>query len=201
MTAVARSRPTRGRARQKTRRPRGRGRVPGGAGCPPEQPVYAETGEHREGGVGGYESELGPCYFEGKTRLIDRADQAQNSRRCKHDQRHVDRRPPVRFTPGSAMPRPILRGWLWASGRYRLLPMRITVLPGIWPPDVGGPATHAPELARFLTSRGHSVHVVTMASAPPTERPCRVTTIDRGRPFPFRYGELTVRATTAVRRV
>ena len=77
--------------------------------------------------------------------------------------------------------------------------MRITVLPGIWPPDVGGPATHAPELARFLIDRGHAVHVVTMASAPPTERPCPVTTIDRGRPFPVRYGELTLRAAGAAR--
>jgi glycosyltransferase involved in cell wall biosynthesis len=77
--------------------------------------------------------------------------------------------------------------------------MRITVLPGIWPPDVGGPATHAPELARFLSSRGHAVHVVTMASAPPTERPCPVTAIDRGRPFPIRYGELTLRAAGSAR--
>jgi glycosyltransferase involved in cell wall biosynthesis len=77
--------------------------------------------------------------------------------------------------------------------------MRITVLPGIWPPDVGGPATHGPELARHLVGRGHSVHVVTMASAPPTERPCPVTTVDRGRPFPVRYGELTMRATRAAR--
>ena len=77
--------------------------------------------------------------------------------------------------------------------------MRIAVLPGIWPPDVGGPATHGPELARFLIDRGHSVQVVTMASAPPTERPCPVTTVDRGRPFPIRYGELTVRAAAAAR--
>ena len=77
--------------------------------------------------------------------------------------------------------------------------MRITVLPGIWPPDVGGPATHGPEFARFLTGRGHAVQVVTMASAPPTERPCPVTTVDRGRPFPVRYGELTLRAAGAAR--
>ena len=77
--------------------------------------------------------------------------------------------------------------------------MRIAVLPGIWPPDVGGPATHGPELARFLVERGHSVHVVTMASAPPTDRPCPVTAVDRGRPFPVRYGELTVRAAGAAR--
>lgn len=77
--------------------------------------------------------------------------------------------------------------------------MRIAVLPGIWPPDVGGPATHGPELARYLVGRGHAVQVVTMASAPPTERPCPVRTVDRGRPFPVRYGELTVRAAGAAR--
>jgi glycosyltransferase involved in cell wall biosynthesis len=77
--------------------------------------------------------------------------------------------------------------------------MRIVVLPGIWPPDVGGPATHGPELARFLVGRGHSVQVVTMASAPPTELPCPVTTVDRKRPVPVRYGELTLRATRAAR--
>jgi glycosyltransferase involved in cell wall biosynthesis len=38
---------------------------------------------------------------------------------------------------------------------------------GIWPPDVGGPATHAPEVAAFLRGRGHAVEVVTTASAPP----------------------------------
>ena len=77
--------------------------------------------------------------------------------------------------------------------------MRIIVLPGIWPPDVGGPATHGPELARFLVGRGHDVRVVTMASAPVTERPCPVTTVDRSRPFPVRYGELTARAAAAAR--
>ena len=56
-----------------------------------------------------------------------------------------------------------------------------------------------PELARFLIGRGHAVQVVTMASAPPTERPCPVTTIDSGRPFPLRYGELTLRAAGAAR--
>ena len=35
--------------------------------------------------------------------------------------------------------------------------MRIAFLTGIWPPDVGGPATHGPEFARFLVARGHEV--------------------------------------------
>ena len=49
--------------------------------------------------------------------------------------------------------------------------MRILLLPGIWPPDVGGPATHGPDFARFLVERGHDVHVVTMADG--SRRSCR----------------------------
>ena len=45
--------------------------------------------------------------------------------------------------------------------------MKVLVVSGIWPPDVGGPASHAPELAGFLRSRGHCVEVVTTADAPP----------------------------------
>ncbi len=45
--------------------------------------------------------------------------------------------------------------------------MRVLIVSGIWPPDVGGPASHAPEVAAFLLGRGHSVEVVTTADAPP----------------------------------
>ena len=31
--------------------------------------------------------------------------------------------------------------------------MRVLVVSGIWPPDVGGPASHAPEVAAFLLAR------------------------------------------------
>src|SRR3954453_5309186 len=65
--------------------------------------------------------------------------------------------------------------------------MRILVLSGIWPPDVGGPATHAPDLAEFLVSRGHEVRVVTMADGEPAVRPCPVETVSRSRPFVVRY--------------
>jgi glycosyltransferase involved in cell wall biosynthesis len=77
--------------------------------------------------------------------------------------------------------------------------MRIVLLPGIWPPDIGGPATHGPELAAHLAGQGHVVQVVTMASAPPTERPCEVITVPRGQPFPLRYGRLTARAAQIAR--
>ena len=77
--------------------------------------------------------------------------------------------------------------------------MRILLVTGIWPPDVGGPATHGPELARFLVARGHVVTALTMADAAPTELPCRVVTVDRGRPFVVRYPSLAVRVATHAR--
>ena len=49
--------------------------------------------------------------------------------------------------------------------------MKVLVVSGIWPPDVGGPATHAPEVADFLHRRGHEVVVVTTAAAAPERRP------------------------------
>jgi glycosyltransferase involved in cell wall biosynthesis len=78
--------------------------------------------------------------------------------------------------------------------------MRVVLLPGIWPPDVGGPATHGPELARFLVERGHEVRVVTMADGPPSELPCPVETISRAHPFPVRYGRLAAAGARAARR-
>jgi glycosyltransferase involved in cell wall biosynthesis len=77
--------------------------------------------------------------------------------------------------------------------------MRVLLLPGIWPPDVGGPATHGPEFARFLVGRSHSVHVVTMGNEGATERPCSVQTISRARPFPIRYTHLALAASRAAR--
>jgi glycosyltransferase involved in cell wall biosynthesis len=38
---------------------------------------------------------------------------------------------------------------------------RILLVAGIWPPDVGGPASHGPELGSFLTQCGHRVRVIT----------------------------------------
>ena len=49
--------------------------------------------------------------------------------------------------------------------------MKVVIVSGIWPPDVGGPASHAPELADFLHGRGHEVRVVTTADVPPAPRP------------------------------
>ena len=43
--------------------------------------------------------------------------------------------------------------------------MKVLIVSGIWPPDVGGPASHAPDVAEFLRGRGHEVEVVTTADA------------------------------------
>jgi glycosyltransferase involved in cell wall biosynthesis len=45
------------------------------------------------------------------------------------------------------------------------LTLRILIVSGIWPPDVGGPASHCPEFGRFLSARGHQVRAVTGAGA------------------------------------
>ena len=57
--------------------------------------------------------------------------------------------------------------------------MRVLIVSGIWPPDVGGPASHAPDVAQFLRGRGHEVEVVTTADAPPAARPYPVRAVSR----------------------
>jgi glycosyltransferase involved in cell wall biosynthesis len=71
-------------------------------------------------------------------------------------------------------------------------PMRVVFLTGIWPPDIGGPATHGPDFAAFLRDRGHEVQVVTMGDHEPSERPVPVEWVKRGRPFVVRYPQVAV---------
>jgi glycosyltransferase involved in cell wall biosynthesis len=65
--------------------------------------------------------------------------------------------------------------------------VRVLIVSGIWPPDVGGPASHAPEVARFLRSRGHDVEVVTTADAPPQPEPYEVRAVPRRYPVGVRH--------------
>jgi len=44
--------------------------------------------------------------------------------------------------------------------------MRICLPTGIFPPDIGGPASYVPRIARALTERGHTVEVITLSDAP-----------------------------------
>ena len=61
--------------------------------------------------------------------------------------------------------------------------MRVVVVSGIWPPDPGGPASHAPALADFLVARGHGVEIVTTAASAPEPRSYPVHWAARRSPF------------------
>jgi glycosyltransferase involved in cell wall biosynthesis len=90
--------------------------------------------------------------------------------------------------------------------------VKVVVVSGIWPPDVGGPASHAPALASALIEAGHEVEVVTTADTRPEPRGYPVRWVSRARPAPLRHlavvgqivraarGADCVYATTMVRR-
>ena len=65
--------------------------------------------------------------------------------------------------------------------------MRVLIVSGIWPPDVGGPASHAPEVAGFLRARGRAVEVVTTADREPPPADYPVHWIDRANPVGVRH--------------
>ncbi len=67
--------------------------------------------------------------------------------------------------------------------------MKVLVVSGIWPPDVGGPATHAPDVAAFLRSRGHQVEAVITADGPPATEEYPVHWVRRGLGPGLRHAE------------
>jgi len=78
--------------------------------------------------------------------------------------------------------------------------VRVVVVSGIWPPDVGGPASHAPALADALLERGHDVEVVTTADREPGPRPYPVRWVSRARPAPLRQLAVVREVRRAARR-
>jgi hypothetical protein len=42
--------------------------------------------------------------------------------------------------------------------------MNVLITTGIFPPDIGGPATYVPQIAKGLTERGHRITVLTLTS-------------------------------------
>ena len=65
--------------------------------------------------------------------------------------------------------------------------MRVLIVSGIWPPDVGGPASHAPDVAQYLRARGHSVEVVVTADAEPAATGYPVRWTPRSYPVGVRH--------------
>jgi glycosyltransferase involved in cell wall biosynthesis len=77
--------------------------------------------------------------------------------------------------------------------------VRVVLVSGIWPPDVGGPASHAPALAAALLEAGHEVEVVTTADAAPAPRPYRVRWTRRAQPAPLRHLAVVRQVVSAAR--
>jgi glycosyltransferase involved in cell wall biosynthesis len=65
--------------------------------------------------------------------------------------------------------------------------MKVLVVSGIYPPDIGGPATHASDLVDELGRRGHRVGVLTLRDEPVPPHPAGVTSFPRHWPWPLRY--------------
>jgi glycosyltransferase involved in cell wall biosynthesis len=65
--------------------------------------------------------------------------------------------------------------------------VNVLVVSGIWPPDPGGPASHAPALARFLAARCHGVEAVTTGLTAPAEEPYDVRWVARSLPPGVRH--------------
>ncbi|MFL5929562.1 MAG: glycosyltransferase family 4 protein [Gaiellaceae bacterium] len=71
--------------------------------------------------------------------------------------------------------------------------MKVEIVSGIWPPDVGGPATHAPELAAWLRQRGHAVEALVTAARAPEPQPYPVRWVSRRLPVGVRHAEVVRR--------
>jgi glycosyltransferase involved in cell wall biosynthesis len=74
--------------------------------------------------------------------------------------------------------------------------MRILLTTGIFPPDIGGPATYVPFMAEALIRNGHDVTVVCLADDPhasPGHYPFRLVRLSRREPWPARLARVVVR--------
>ncbi|MER3407672.1 MAG: hypothetical protein C4292_02475, partial [Nitrososphaera sp.] len=67
--------------------------------------------------------------------------------------------------------------------------MRVLIVTGIFPPDIGGPATYVPQIAEGLAQRGHTVTVLTLSDRldhPDAGYSYRVVRLPRGMFKPLR---------------
>jgi glycosyltransferase involved in cell wall biosynthesis len=76
----------------------------------------------------------------------------------------------------------------------------VLVVSGIWPPDVGGPASHAPELAAWLVAHGHAVEAIVTADASPAVTGYPISFIPRSLPRGVRHAEVARRIALRARR-
>ena len=68
--------------------------------------------------------------------------------------------------------------------------MRVLIVSGIFPPDIGGPATHSSDLAAELRKRGHEARVLTLTDEPEWSSTPSVVRFPRRWPWPVRSARL-----------
>lgn len=78
--------------------------------------------------------------------------------------------------------------------------MRVLLVSGIWPPDVGGPASHGPDVAAFLAERGHDVTAFVAADRRPGAQPFRVEWVSRALPKGIVHAVAAARIAALARR-
>ena len=64
--------------------------------------------------------------------------------------------------------------------------MRVLLVSGIFPPDIGGPATHVADLRQELLERGHEVELIAPTDEPTWSRSEGVIRLPRRWPWPVR---------------
>lgn len=77
--------------------------------------------------------------------------------------------------------------------------MRVLIVTGIYPPDIGGPATHSDDVRRALVERGHEVTVVTLTDEPRPEHDGAVVKLPRSWPWPARTAAALTRVVLEAR--
>lgn len=78
--------------------------------------------------------------------------------------------------------------------------MKVLIVSGIWPPEVGGPASHGPEFGRYLVGRGHDVRAVTTTGkAGATDPGFPLKAVRKDRPRPVRIPAAAVSVIAAAR--
>ena len=65
--------------------------------------------------------------------------------------------------------------------------MRVALMTGIFPPDIGGPATHAVAVREEFECRGHNVTVVTLWDGAHVDQSPGVVRLPRRWPWPMRF--------------
>lgn len=69
-------------------------------------------------------------------------------------------------------------------------PFSVVMVSGIYPPEIGGPATHAHAFKRWMTEHGIEVDIVTVGTPRGTRDP-NVSVVGRGLPLPVRLASAT----------